>query len=239
MICPYCNNQIPDGSLECFVCGEDLLPKSTSEYYMDMDAIKEEDEKLYDKVAKQVGIETKPKLSGNQKMAMIITAFIALFLILLSLDVFKFIKYKSSSNYEKKHAIISGVHYIPILSSGDLNFTTDCEVVYEFNGELRYELVKAGIHYKLNDALSIYVDMDGNPYNFVFSFGDFLQLIIICALTALTFIVIMRWHVMPNADGHLNYRSGLYNKAMENRSRDFNVFGDSNFRGWGRWFRRF
>lgn len=101
MICPYCNNQIPDGSLECFVCGEDLLPKSTSEYYMDMDAIKEEDEKLYDKVAKQVGIETKPKLSGNQKMAMIITAFIALFLILLSLDVFKFIKYKSSSNYEK------------------------------------------------------------------------------------------------------------------------------------------
>ena len=42
MICPYCKSKIPDNNTQCFVCGESLEPKSTSEYYMDMDALKEE-----------------------------------------------------------------------------------------------------------------------------------------------------------------------------------------------------
>ena len=71
MICPYCNSQIPDGTVECFVCGENLLPKNTSNYYTDMDAIKEEDEQLYDKVSKDMGVPNSKKLTDGQIIGLI------------------------------------------------------------------------------------------------------------------------------------------------------------------------
>jgi hypothetical protein len=186
------------------VCGEDLLPKTTSEYYTDMDAVKEEDEALYNKLSKDMGI-AKPKLTDGQIRGLIIVAAVALVLLLIALDTFKFIQYKFGSIYEEREAVVVGLHYIS-RSSADVYLTTDCIVAYEFNGEIREDEVKAGFHYNFDDIITIYTDMDGNPYHFVFSLGDVLQVIIILSLAALAAIVIIRWHVMPNADGHLDKR---------------------------------
>ena len=230
MICPYCNSTIPDKSVECFVCGEDLLPKRTSGYYTDMDAIKEEDEKLYNDISKDMGIAEK-KLTDGQIIAMIITVGIAIFLMFYCLDTFKLIKYKSSSLYVERDALIVGLHYIS-RGADDSYLTTDCIVAYEYNGEIREDNVKAGFHYNFDDIIPIYLDPDGNPYHFVFSIGDMLQAIIILSLTALSLIVIARWHVMPNADGHLDKASpGLERmrerQTMRRMSRD---------RKWWRYF---
>ena len=206
MICPYCNNKIPDGSIECFVCGEDLLPKATSEYYTDMDAVKKEDAELYDNLSKDMGIKSKHKYTNGQMIALMITGIIAFILILIALDIPEFIRCKVSSNYEEREAAIVGLHYISYNEARDTFLSTDCIIVYEFNGEFREEQVKAGFHYNFGDIINIYIDMDGNPYHFVFSLGDLLQLIIISSITAVTVIAIIKWHVMPNADGHLNRR---------------------------------
>ena len=231
LICPYCNSQIPDGIVECFVCGENLLPKNTSNYYTDMDAIKEEDEELYDKVSKDMGIPNSKRLTDGQIIALIITGAIALILLNISLDTFKFIKYKCSSNYEKRQAVVVGLHCLSATYEGQGYLCMDCIVTYEFNGELREEQLKAGMNYALDDVITIYTDMDGNAYHFVFSLGDMLQIIIILSLSALAAIAIIRWHVMPNADGHLNTRMPAIG-MMERRSPGLRSRG-------GKWWRYF
>ena len=71
--------------------------------------------------------------------------------------------------------------------------------------------------------------MDGNAYHFVFSLGDMLQMIIILSLSALAALAIIRWHVMPNADGHLNKRMPAIG-MMERRSPGLRSRG-------GKWWR--
>lgn len=217
VICPYCKSNIPDNSEECFVCGEDLRPKSISEYYTDMDSVKKEDENLYKKISKEMGADD-DALTRGQKIAIGVTAVIAFMLLMISLDGFRFIQYKAGSAYEKKQAVIVGLHYIGMDRNGENGVTTDCIVEYEYNGQILTDGVKAGFHYNLDDVITIYTDLDGKPYHFCFSIGDMLQLIIIASLTTLTIIAIVRWHKGPNADGHLDYRSPGYNMGRRFRA---------------------
>ncbi len=215
MICPFCGNKIPDNSDECFVCGEDLRPKSVSEYYTDMDSVKKEDEGLYKKISKDMGTNENAMTPG-QIRAIIVTAVLAMVLVLSSLDVFKYMMYSAGSAYDKKRGFVVGVHYIIRGNTERENLTTDCMVAYDYNGTVLKELVKAGFHYCIGDQITVYVDMEGKPYHFVFSIGDLLQLIIIACFTALVIIAIVRWHQGPNADGHLDRRLPGY---MAGRSR--------------------
>ena len=217
VICPYCKSNIPDNSEECFVCGEDLRPKAISEYYTDMDSVKKEDENLYKKISKEMGTDD-DALTRGQKIAIGVTAVIAFILLMISLDGFRFIQYKAGSAYEKKQAVIVGLHYIGVDRNLDNDITTDCIVEYEYNGEVRQDEVKAGFHYELDDVITVYTDLDGKPYHFCFSLGDLLQLIIIASFTALTVIAIVRWHRGPNADGHLDVRMPGYTMGRRFRA---------------------
>ena len=210
MICPYCKSEIPDLSDECFVCGADLLPKSVSEYYTDMDGVKEVDENLYKEINKKRGTDD-DALTPAQKRGIVIAAAIGLILALIALDVFQILQYNIGAGYEKKRAYIVGVHYIAKGRTERDNLTTDCMVAYPYNDEVLNAQVKAGFHYCIGDQITVYVGPDGKAYHFAFSLGDILQLIIIACFTALTIIAIARWNKGPNADGHLDRRMPGYN----------------------------
>ena len=205
MICPYCKNKIPDYSDKCFVCGEDLRPKNVSEYYTDMDSVKEVDEDLYKKINKERGTDD-DAMSAGQKRAIVVTIIIAVFLLGIVLDIFKYIQYKASPGFEEKTGIVVGINLIALDRSKDDGLTTDCTVAYEYNESSATGTVKAGFNYHIGDRITVFVDAEGNPYHFTFSVGDLIQVILILCFTSLTLIAISRWHKGPNADGHLDKR---------------------------------
>ncbi len=218
MICPFCNSEIPSNSERCFVCDASLRPQGTpdsqgmSSYYTDMDNIRQQDEGLYKEMRKEMGIKDVKKnpISSGQKVAVAVIIFLAVLLTLISLDVFKKLRYKISGAYDERIAVVTHVNYI-YTRTGRYSYrrtgrkvATDCDVAYEFKGEIREGNVKAPTNCQVNDTLTIYTDVEGNPYYFVLSTGDVTQVSIIWTLAIILTVTAINWNKMPNADGHLN-----------------------------------
>ena len=237
MICPFCNSEIPGNSERCFVCDAPLRPQGTpnsqgmSSYYTDMDNIRRQDEGLYKEMQKEAGIKEVKKypISNGQKIAVAVILFLAVLLTLISLDVFKKIRYNMSGAYDEVRAVVTHVNYT-YRRSGRYSYrrthkvATDCDVAFEYKGEVREGNVKASATCNVGDMMTVYVDVEGNPYHFVLSTGDITQVAIIWAITIFLIGTALNWNKMPNADGHLDksiqLSSGRSRGMFGSRSRD-------------------